>query len=119
MARIFFLLFLLQACSTHLPPRPSPADLEVSHIYEHVYNNPQDHFCFEFELTKAQAQAYFYDAIFIHISQIHYDYPWLPCYVRGRGTYHGSHCEWEIRAGGLGAILCNGKNLFVGRKKAS
>ena len=69
-------------------------------------------FCKDFELTDSDAMLFFKKSHSISITQLHDDYEYLPCYVRGTATLDGSICKWEIRAGATAEIHCNNQHAI-------
>lgn len=58
------------------------------------------------DLTHAQAKDFFLRAKQVSSRVIHDHYDFAPCYIEGTLTYRGKPCEWQIRAGGTGQIVC-------------
>lgn len=70
-------------------------------------------FCKDFKLTVRDAVQYFKKSRTITITQLHDNYEYLPCYVRGTATLDGSICKWEIRAGATAEIHCNNQHTIL------
>ncbi len=77
----------------------------------------RDDFCSGFQLTETQVRAFFGGAQIITPRELHDEYDWLSCYVKGivRDAHGGF--EWEIRAGGTARLnWCDGRTVLLGCK---
>jgi hypothetical protein len=99
---IIVLFILLTACST-LKKRDAITVLSVD---SSGTDGRGGAFCSDFALNKYQAQSFFERADIITIKQLHDNYLYLPCFVRGKAELEKMVCDWEIRAGGTGELNC-------------
>lgn len=95
----------LLACSTNMPKKPAS---EFSNIYiQHVGMDQGGEFCKDFTLTTDQVGQYFKQAREVTFKQLHDEYDYLPCFVKGTLLRQALACEFEIRAGATAELNCN------------
>lgn len=92
------------------PPAPvaRPASLEDVRVTARGAD-VQAAFCADFALDAAQARAFLSAAHVLNDRELHDDFDYLPCYVRGTGTRNGVPVRWEIRAGGTATVTADGE----------
>lgn len=66
-------------------------------------------FCADFTLDATQAREFLSAAHVLNDRELHDDFDFLPCYVRGTGTRNGVPVRWEIRAGGTATVTADGE----------
>ena len=92
-----------------------------------VTNNGSDKpnsLCQNFQLTNQEALTFFTKAKPIEIIELHNQYDYLPCYVKGTIALNKEDstkkiiCDFNIRAGGTAELTCgNEETTFYGCKK--
>ena len=98
-AALLLAITAMTGCATPSPP-------VVTAQYQ-VVSRGQDRggeFCQDFALTSAQVAHFFSLATERTPQQIHYDFDYLPCWIRGTGQSGAGNFEWEIRAGGTATV---------------
>lgn len=87
--------------------------IKVTEVSGSGTDNNTPAFCSDFSLSPEQAQMFFDRAEEISSREMHDAYDYLPCYVRGKASYGGQTCEWEVRAGGTGQITCGERSPLM------
>ena len=64
------------------------------------------------DLGHAEARAFFVRAKQVSLQVIHDHYDYAPCYIEGTLKYGSRSCDWEIRAGATGHIVCGAKTWY-------
>jgi hypothetical protein len=73
--------------------------------------------CQNFKPTNEEVQAFFAKAKQVSAMEIHNQYDYLPCYVKGTILRNDQTCDFSIRAGGTAELACNGEEItFYGCK---
>lgn len=99
------IFFLLSSCVSRLPTFTTVKDLSRG-------SDNADSFCKSFTLSDTEVLAFFNNAKEVSGMVIHYEYDYLPCYVKGKitTTQSGAHtekaCAFTIRAGGTAELAC-------------
>lgn len=62
-------------------------------------------FCKGFNLSAEQVAIFFGRADRVGWDEIHNNFDWLPCYVKGTLFDNGTIYKWEIRAIGIGSVI--------------
>jgi len=70
-------------------------------------------------MDKETAQAFFKQAKIITTLEMHSEYSYLPCFVKGKCLRKNISCSWEIRAGGTAYLEFDGKTVAYGCKSCS
>ncbi|MET1257602.1 hypothetical protein [Aliikangiella maris] len=98
-------LFILTSCSA--PNKLNTVNIDEISSYGTDAN--QAEFCSDFQLNKEQANSFFQKAKQVSFKKLHDQFDYLPCFVRGKATIKNESCDWEIRAGGTGELICGSK----------
>ena len=61
-------------------------------------------FCKDFSMQEKEIEQFFIEAEVKTPREIHDDFEYLPCYIRGIALDDGQIVNWEIRAGGTAEI---------------
>lgn len=69
-------------------------------------------FCEDFRLNDGQARLFFSRAKVVSAKELHDEYDWLPCYVKGSIISAGQEYEWEIRPVGIGKLVDKSGNVW-------
>ena len=110
----FFSGLMLLGCMT--PPDDRTNTVLVMTVDTAGVDGTKSDICAGFTLTDSQAQSYFYRSIEISAKEMHDQYDYLPCYVRGKCEIYGKACEWEIRAGGTASVDTSSDHYLFGCK---
>lgn len=102
--KIAFIFFLTLLASCSILERKN--GIIVKSVDSTGVDGSSREFCSDFDLSIQEAQSFFERAELISISQLHENYSFLPCYVRGSALQKNKVCSWEIRAGGTGELTC-------------
>jgi hypothetical protein len=104
------MLVLFTACSSF----ENKGDFIVLSVDSAGHDGKVGEFCSDFNLDRNEAQSFFERAQIISFKQLHDNYSFLPCFVRGKAQVKKNICDWEIRAGGTGEIMCGEKVYIYG-----
>ena len=107
---LIILVILLSACSSV----EKKGDIIVLSVDIAGSDGNRKEFCSSFNLDKNEAQSFFERALIISVKQLHDNYSFLPCFVRGKAQVRKINCDWEIRAGGTGEIMCGEETYLYG-----
>jgi len=66
-------------------------------------------YCQWFALNAEEAGQFFSKGHIASPDEVHYQYDYLPCYVKGHLRFENKSCEFEIRSGATGHIKCRGE----------
>lgn len=69
-------------------------------------------FCKDFTLTNEQVGQYFKQAQRVTFKQLHDQYDYLPCFVKGTLQRQDHACEFSIRAGATAELTCSNDQQF-------
>jgi hypothetical protein len=104
MARHFAFLLIIAASMTACAiSQPQAPDTPSYQVLSRGHDKGGE-FCQDFSLTPAQAATFFSLATERTPRQIHDDFDYLPCWVRGKGSSARGSFEWEVRAGGTASM---------------
>lgn len=109
MKRLFFIVLVFFAACSSLENKD---DIIVLSVDKAGYEGKAGEFCSDFNLDKSEVQSFFKRAQIISFKQLHDNYSFLPCFVRGKAQFEKMICDWEIRAGGTGEIMC-GEEVYI------
>lgn len=107
---VIIMLVLFTACSS----LENKGDFIVLSVDSAGHDGKVGEFCSDFNLDRNEAQSFFERAQIISFKQLHDSYSFLPCFVRGKAQVKKMICDWEIRAGGTGEIMCGEKVYIYG-----
>ncbi|OZG74146.1 hypothetical protein BTA51_03740 [Hahella sp. CCB-MM4] len=107
---ILFICISLAACANTV----QDDSFKVTDVQAAGTDNDQVEFCSNFQLDSQKAQEFFNRSQQVSPRQLHDEYSYLPCYVRGIGKKSNQECQWEIRAGGTGETRCGSEVLLYG-----
>ena len=94
-----------------------PVDAEVQVHTNGVDEDSHSFLCEDFELSEKQILVFVRSASEILPRQMHDEYDYLPCWVRGKITSKTGLVEFEIRAGGTGKLrMPSGEYILIGCK---
>lgn len=113
-ASIFLALIivvLLSSCSSDGTVR---SKIHIVNVEEAETDQGKLEFCSDFNMNGAAAQEFFKKASIISSREMHDDYSYLPCFVRGQCSIDGKRCSWEIRAGGIGQVDTENESILYG-----
>jgi hypothetical protein len=101
---LVFIAFTLIACHAR-------AELNVgrlSEVYVEDFGSEAPDQCrpSDVGLTHAEAKEFFLRSKQVSAKVIHDHYDYAPCYIEGTLKYNSKRCDWEIRAGATGHIVC-------------
>ena len=115
-----FAILLVASCSQASESKRNIKNLTNIQITE-IGSEEKDAFCAAFKLNEQQVAVYFSEADEITSRDIHDEYDWLPCFVRGTLQSDGSVYSWEIRAGGTAELTSTktGEVTWYGCKKCN
>lgn len=72
-------------------------------------------FCKDFGPTTFEIEEFFSKAQVKKSREIHDDFDYLPCYIRGLAMHKQEKVSWEIRAGGTATVAYpNGSQIELG-----
>ncbi|MCH9692285.1 MAG: hypothetical protein K0U59_09545 [Gammaproteobacteria bacterium] len=107
---ICFFLISLAACKGF---DTKETVIDVTDIMSSGNDGVSGEFCADFSLNKDEAQYFFNNATRVSARDIHDNYAFLPCFVKGVGYLNNKNCEWEIRAGGTSSITCEDMSITM------
>ena len=102
------IILFLFSCSTSGDGDP----LVIQSIDKRGTDGNNAEFCSDFILTLEQVKWFFNKARKVSVQEIHDEYDYLPCYIKGTAKTNGQMCEWEIRAGGTGSLSCENRYSY-------
>ena len=105
-----FVALNLMACSASLPTKPASGFSGI-HIRD-VGADQGGEFCKNFTLTNDQVDQYFRLAKEVTFKQLHDQYDYLPCFVKGTLLRQTQACEFSIRAGATAELNCHNDKQF-------
>jgi hypothetical protein len=105
---LIIIVLLLSACSS----LEKKGDIIVLSVDSAGSDSNRKEFCSDFDINKNEAQSFFERAQKISVKQLHDNYSFLPCFVRGKALFRKINCDWEIRAGGTGEMMC-GEEVYL------
>lgn len=101
----FFILLTLMGCSASTPSKPS---IVVDNIHiQDVGSDPGGEICEGFSLDASQVKHFFSQAQNITFKQLHDEFDYLPCFVKGTLIQQGQSCSFSIRAGATAELSCS------------
>lgn len=62
-------------------------------------------FCKDFTMQEKEIEQFFIKANVKTPREIHDEFEYLPCYIRGTSTHQQQTVSWEIRAGGTARVI--------------
>ncbi|GAB2199001.1 hypothetical protein MAH4_31230 [Sessilibacter sp. MAH4] len=113
MVRIFIISFFLTFLVACKGLDTKNSVINVTDIVAKGNDGVSGEFCVNFSLTKNEAQYFFNNAMQVSPKDIHDNYSFLPCFVKGVGYMGTKKCEWEIRAGGTSSIMCEDRSIIM------
>ena len=99
-AALLVIAAMLGGCAVTQAPGPAPVQYQVTARGQ----DKEGEFCQDFNLTPEQVATFFSLASERTQRQIHDDFDYLPCWVRGKGESARGSFEWEVRAGGTASM---------------
>lgn len=100
----------LVGCAARTPSKPA-AEFSSIHIQQ-VGTDQNGEFCKDFTLTNEQVGQYFRQAQRVTFKQLHDQYDYLPCFVKGTLQRQDHACEFSIRAGATAELTCSNDQQF-------
>mgnify|MGYP001356936187 CR=1 FL=1 len=106
----FILSLCLASCSLMALQEPEVSISDVKVIA--IASGDEAEFCRGFTLTRAQVESYFERAEEVSFSDLHDEFDYLPCAVKGAMRRADSQCEFVIRAGATAEVSCESNQQF-------
>lgn len=108
LATIFGCLILIGCAAT--PPSAASSHVSLEDVRVTARGaDTQGAFCADFALDATQAREFLSAARILSERELHDNFDFLPCYVRGTGKRNGVPVLWEIRAGGTATVRAEGQ----------
>ena len=100
----------LASCSLMALQEPEVSISDVKVVA--IVSDDEVEFCRGFTLTRAQVESYFERAEEISFRELHDEFDYLPCAVKGAVRRESELCEFLIRAGATAEVSCQSNQHF-------
>lgn len=106
---VFIISMILSSCaSTDIRTK------EITDVYVADFGSDEPERCrpSDVDLNRKEARQFFVRSKQVGLKVIHDYYDYAPCYIEGTLKYKSKPCNWEIRAGATGHIVCGKQTQY-------
>ncbi|WP_019602770.1 hypothetical protein [Teredinibacter turnerae] len=103
-------LLVLTGCSANSSQATANA---IFHVQITATGSDQGgEFCNNFSLSNAQVETFFKKSRELTYQQLHNEFDYLPCFVKGTLQRNQQQCDFTLRAGATAELACNDNTQY-------